>query len=180
MQPWATPELLPGTCHRCECVSVSCLSPPPHRSISPGGAGAMVSAHRIPCLAVSDGLNAPHFDLPGAMGGGFMGCVETEAGSIPQITLHRGLARGLVPSFLSPEPRVPNLAIPCFSRVSESLALSGMVDHTLLSSPLRTGLRHCLRVTGKFGAQEGRLRMCWVWIPNSGQLEQKAPCLFVP
>lgn len=98
----------------------------------------------------------------------------------PQVTPRKGLAWGLVPGFKSPEARVLNLAVPCFSRASESRALSRVVGHTLLSSPLHGGLCHCPRVTGECGAQEGGFLMCWVWIPNSGWLEQKAPCLFPP
>ena len=35
-------------------------------------------------MAVFDGENAPHFKPPTALGGGFMGCIETEAGGIPR------------------------------------------------------------------------------------------------
>lgn len=109
-----------------------------------------------------------------------MGRGDTEAGGIPQVKPRRGLAWGLVSSFPSPETQALNPAVPCVSRVSESLALSRVVGHTLLSSPLSGGLCHCPWVTGECGAQEGGFRMCWVWIPNSGRLERKVPCLFFP
>lgn len=51
----------------------------------------------------------------------------------PQRTRRGGRAPGLAPSFTSPEARVPNLVVPCSSRLRKSLALSRVA--ATLSSP---------------------------------------------